>query len=317
MRPTFINKLIELAKNDDRIMLLTGDLGFAVLEEFKEKFPKRFINVGVAEQNMAGIAAGLAHSGKIPFIYSIGTFLTTRCFEQIRNDICYQNLPVKIVGVGSGFTYSLYGATHQPTDDIALMRGLPNMVVCAPGDPTEVRLATEISARHNGPFYLRIAAKGEPEIHKTEPKLEIGKGIILQNGADATLITTGNMLETGAAVVEKLQARGVEIKLISMPFVKPIDKNLILESAKNTRAIFTLEEHSLIGGLGSAVAEILAEEFCAPTAMQNQKQGSGLKFKRFALPDEFPPVGGSRQFLRDRAGISAEKVSSEIVTLIK
>ncbi|MFA4871771.1 MAG: transketolase C-terminal domain-containing protein [Patescibacteria group bacterium] len=300
MRSAFISNLIKIAESDERVVLLTGDLGYKVLEEFQEKFPQRFINVGIAEANMVGMAAGLALAGKIPYVFSIGTFATARCLEQIRNDVCYQNLNVKIIGVGSGFTYSLYGASHQPIDDIALMRSLPNMSVVCPGDPIETKMAVISSYKNTGPLYLRLAAKGEPNIHVQEPEFTIGRGIVLRDGEDITIMATGNMLANAKAAADQLVQRAVSVRLISMPFVKPIDKEIILKSAKETKIIFSVEEHCAIGGLGSAIAEILAED------------KTDVVFKKISLPDEYPKIVGSWNYVRDYYGLTPDKITENI-----
>jgi len=305
MRLAFTNSLIQAAQKDKNIFLLTGDLGYNVLEGFIEKFPDRFFNMGVAEQNMIGTAAGLALSGKIPYIFSIATFPIMRGLEQIRNDICYQNLNVKIIGVGASLTYSLYGATHQAIDDVAMTRALPNMVVISPGDPIETKLAVEFSAKHQGPVYIRIAAKGEPNIHSREPKFELGKGILMNKGKDLTLFVTGNMLASAKEITQELIKRDISVRLISLPFIKPIDKQIILKAARETRAIFTFEEHNIIGGLGSAVAEILAEA------------NINVYFKRIALPDAFPSEIGSWSYLRELYSLSPQKVVQTILRNIK
>lgn len=305
MRSTFIETLVKLAKKDKRIYLLTGDLGFGVLEKFRDSFPSRFLNMGVAEANMVGVAAGLALSGKIPYVYSIATFLTMRAFEQIRNDVCYQNLNVKLIGVGSGLTYSFYGATHQPIDDVGVIRSLPNMVIVSPGDPIETDLATKFSLAHQGPVYLRLAGKGEPTIHSEKPFFKLGQGITLIKGHDLTIMATGNILENAYLATKQLSQKGISARLISMPFIKPIDKKIILEAASQTKAIFTVEEHSLIGGLGSAVAEVLAED-----------NRSKILFKRIALPDEYPPIVGSRQYLREKYGLSVDEIVKYILKFL-
>jgi len=190
MRTAFIETLCELAEQDERIWLLTGDLGYSVLEQFAERFPDRFVNVGVAEQNMTGVAAGLALCGKIVFTYSIANFPTLRCLEQIRNDVCHHNLNVKIVAVGGGLAYGAQGYTHHAIEDLAVMLALPNMTVIAPGDSVEVRLATRAIVDWPGPCYLRLGRAGERIVHQTEPEFQIGKAIVLQQGSDVTLIST-------------------------------------------------------------------------------------------------------------------------------
>ena len=259
MRIAFINTLSEIARQDKRVILLTGDLGFSVFEKYIEELPRQFLNMGVAEQNMTGVAAGLAMEGKIPIIYSIVPFATMRNFEQIRNDICYQNLNVKIVGVGAGFSYGPYGHTHHGLEDIGILRTLPNLVILAPGDPLEVKLATQAMLKHKGPVYLRLGKAGEPNVHEKLLQFKIGKGIIIIKGNDITLVATSTMLYRGCEVVKELEKKGIKTRLVSMHTIKPVDTELIHDSAQKTKAIFTLEEHSLIGGLGSAVAEVLAE----------------------------------------------------------
>src|SRR3989344_1848258 len=300
MRNAFIRSLEEIARYDKRIFLLTGDLGFSVFEKFRDEFPDRFINMGVAEANMTGVAAGLALSGKIVFIYSIVPFATMRCFEQIRNDLCMQNLDVKIIGVGSGLSYGSLGPTHQSIEDIAIMRALPNMVVVCPGDPVEAGLVVRESMHYKGPVYIRLGRGGEPVIHKTRPDFEIGKAITLVDGSDVTLIATGNMLEN-AVLAAGLLAEKISVRVISMHTVKPIDKESVLKSADETKVIFTIEEHSLIGGLGSAVSEILAEH------------NKEIIFKRIALPDSFIKIAGSQKYLRSINSLSSEYVAERIL----
>lgn len=300
MRTAFINTLHELAEKDKRIYLLNGDLGFSVLEDFTRSFPNRSLNMGVSEANMMGAAAGLAMSGKIVFIYSIVPFVTARVYEQIRNDIALQRANVKIVGVGSGLTYGQLGPTHYSIDDISIMRSLPNMTVVCPGDPMETTAAVKAVTEYNGPVYLRIGKKGEPIVHRKIPPFEIGKGIPIKKGRDCTLIVTGNMLDTAIKVVEQLGIDGIGVRLLSFPTVKPLDDRLIKKAAKETSAIFTLEEHSIIGGLGSAVAEVIAENRLP------------VSFYRFGIPDQFPVLAGSQEFLRSYYKLSVKDISEKI-----
>lgn len=300
MRNAFVNALTEVALKDPRVMLLTGDLGYNVLEPFFRALPKQFLNMGVAEQNMMAFAAGLALSGKIPVVYSIATFATLRPYEQIRNDICYQNLNVKIVGAGAGLTYSQYGATHHAMEDVGLMRMLPRMTVIAPGDPLEVDAAVRAMLAHEGPCYLRIGSRGEPNIHPAAPKFRIGKGFVLREGADAALIATGNMLYTAAKATELLRTKGIAARLISMPTVKPLDEELVLDTARKFKYLFTVEEHSIMGGLGSAVAELLAEH------------ATGTRFARIAPADAFQPVGGMLAYVRGLNGLTPEKIAERV-----
>lgn len=305
MKQIFINTLIELAKKDKRIFLLTGDLGFSALEKFREKFPKRFFNMGVAEANMVGVAAGLALSGKIVFVYSIAPFITLRCLEQIRNDTCYQNLNVKLIGVGGGLCYGPAGGTHHAIEDISLMRVLPNMTTICPGDPFEAEMAIRLAVSHQGPMYLRLGKSGEPKVYLKTPHFEIGKGITVKRGNDIAIISTGNMLYTAKQVADRLTKNNISVRLISIHTIKPIDKEIILKTAKKTKTIFAIEEHSLIGGLGSAIAEVLSES--------NEK----ILFKRIALPDNFCKDIGSQEYLREKNGLSVAKITESILNNIK
>ncbi len=304
MRITFVNTLFEMAKKDKRIMLLTGDLGFSVFEQYIKELPKQYLNMGVAEQNMTGVAAGMAMEGKIPFIYSIVPFVTMRNFEQIRNDICYQNLNVKIVGVGAGFSYGPYAHTHHGLEDIGILRTLANLIILCPGDPIEVALATKAMLNHIGPVYLRLGRAGEPNIHKAMPSFKIGKGILIEDGKDITIIGTSTLLQRAWEVVSSLKEKGLSIRLISMHTIKPLDTQIILESARKTPAIFTLEEHSIIGGLGSAVAEVLVEN------------RANVIFKRIGVPDRFSKVIGSQEYMRRANGLSAEQIIETILNFI-
>lgn len=288
MRNTFIRTLIEEAKKDKRVFLITPDMGFSVLEEFRELFPDRFLNVGIAEQNAVGVAAGLALSGKIVYVYSIIPFVTMRCFEQVRVDVAYMKTNVRLVGVGAGLSYGPAGATHHSIEDIAIMRALPNMTICCPGDPIEVREIVKQSVSYSGPMYIRLGKNGEPKIHSEDTKIDIGKAVLVTQGDDLALITTSNMLEQGKIIVEEMINKGKFVSLISMPTIKPFDKEFILELIVNKKTIYTLEEHSVIGGLGSAVAEIIAES------------GSSVEFRRFGIPDTYSHIVGSQNYLRSK-----------------
>lgn len=307
MRTAFIKVLTTMARKDDRIYFLTGDLGFSVIEDFQREFPDRFFNVGIAEQTMMGVAAGLALSGKTVFTYSIASFITMRCFEQIRNDICYHNLKVRIIGVGSGFSYSTSGITHHSLSDIALMRSLSNMTIIVPGDPVEVERAIEKSEDIEGPIYFRLGKTGEPRLHDALSEFAIGRGLVMKEGDDIAVITCGSMLEVTKSVAGSLENKGLSVKVISMHTVKPIDEDLILNTASKTKYLFTIEEHNIIGGLGSAVAEIISE---IPSRGQ-------LIFKRIGVEDKFCIVAGNRNYIRDLFGISKEKIISKILSVVE
>src|SRR3954469_25913320 len=255
MRTAFIKTLFELARTNKDVMLLVGDLGFGVVTDFAREYPDQFLNAGVAEQNMTGIAAGLALSGKIVFTYSIANFPTLRPLEQIRNDICYHRANVKVVAVGGGFAYGSLGATHHATEDLAIMRALPEMSVVAPGDPEEAAAATEAVAAHDGPCYLRLGRAGEQKVHARPIHFQLGKAIQVRQGGDLTIISTGGMLQTAVDTGDALSHRGLQVRVLSMHTLKPLDTDAVLSAARETGGIFTLEEHSIIGGLGSAVAE--------------------------------------------------------------
>jgi transketolase len=258
LRNTFINTLCELAEEEERIWLLTGDLGFSVLEHFVNRFPKRYLNVGVAEQNMTGVAAGLAMSGKIVFTYSIANFPTLRCLEQIRNDVCYHELDVKIVAVGGGLAYGSSGYTHHAVEDLAVMRAMPNMKVVAPGDPFEAREVTRAVARERGPCYLRLGKAGEPYVHQHPPACSIGRAIPVREGFDAAVLSTGGMLQTVVGAAEICSRQGSSVAVYSVPWIKPLDVTLLRELAQRFALLVTVEEARSSGGLGGAVAELLA-----------------------------------------------------------
>ncbi len=305
MRNAFTKTLTEEAKKNKEIFLLSGDLGYGAIEPFREAFPDRFLNLGVAEQNLAGFASGLALSGKIPVVYSIATFLTLRCYEQIRNDACYQNLNVKFVGVGEGLTYSQYGATHHSMEDIGLMRLLPNMTVLCPGDPLEVVGAVKAMLAHDGPCYLRIGNRGEPVLNKKNLKFKIGKGTVIRAGREAALVTTGNMLENTVKAADILKGKGILAQVISMPTIKPLDESLLLKTASDFKYIFTVEEHSKIGGLGSAAAELFSEN----------RMKNSFRFQRIAGPDAFQKTGGWLSYLRKKNGLSPEKIAAKVLEI--
>lgn len=305
MRTAFIETLFSLAKDDPRIVLITGDLGFGVVTPFMKQLPNQFVNAGVAEQNMTGLAAGMALSGKIVFTYSIANFPVLRPLEQIRNDVCYHNANVRIVSVGGGMAYGSLGPSHHATEDIAVMRALPNMLVVAPGDPTETRLAVRALVDYQGPAYLRLGRAGEPDVHTTEPKFRLGKAITARSGHDITLISTGGMLYNAVLAAEALEEEGISARVLSMHTVKPLDEEAVLAAARETRAIFTLEEHSIIGGLGGAVAELLLESEVRPRI-----------FKRIGLNGGFSSIVGTQEYLRSQYGLDFAGILKTVRTVL-
>jgi transketolase len=305
LRTAFIQALNELADTDPRVCLIVGDLGFSVIEEFAQKHPDQFVNAGVSEQNMIGLAAGMALTGKIVFTYSIGNFATLRCLEQIRNDVCYHRANVKVVSVGGGVAYGNLGVTHHASEDVAIMRALPNMVVVAPGDPVEARLATQAVVEHDGPAYLRLGKAGEPVVHEQEPNFELGRAITLREGTDLTLIASGGMLATADKVARSLAAQGIGARLVSMHTVKPIDREAVTRAALETGHVFTLEEHSVEGGLGGAVAELIAE-----------LDPGHAPLKRIGLRPEFNKTVGDQNYLKSLHGLDEESVLKTIQQVI-
>ncbi|MFO0807409.1 MAG: transketolase C-terminal domain-containing protein [Gemmataceae bacterium] len=300
MRTAFIQTLCEVAAADPRVWLVTGDLGYSVLERFAAAFPDRYLNAGVAEQNMTGVAAGLALAGKIVFTYSIANFPTFRCLEQVRNDICYHNLNVKIVAVGGGLSYGSAGYTHHGVEDFAILGALPNMTVVAPGDPIETRLAVHELASSPGPAYLRLGKAGDPDVHSFEPPFALGKMIRLRTGAAATVVATGSMLSTCAIAADRLAMAGLNVTLLSCPTVVPFDDDALIESVRTTRRLVTVEEHG-VGGLGSLAGEALA------------RAGISAAFRPLRLPREAIAVAGSQAALRAARGLSVDGVMAAVV----
>jgi len=305
LRTAFIRTLTELAAKDRRVCLIVGDLGYSVIEEFAEKFPDQFLNAGVAEQDMIGLAAGMSMTGKVVFTYSIANFGTLRCLEQIRNDVCYHNANVKVVSVGGGLAYGNLGVTHHASEDVAILRALPNMTVVAPGDPVEAGLATRALVARDGPAYLRLGKAGEPVVHQDEPRFELGRAITLREGGDVTLIATGSMLATADAVAAQLAEKGLSVRLLSMHTIKPLDREAVIAAATETKLVFTLEEHSVEGGLGGAVAEVLAE-----------LEPGHAPLKRIGLRPEFNKVVGDQKYLKALHGLDQEGVMKTIQPII-
>ena len=284
--------LKELARQDERVFLLTADMGYSVFETFREEFPDRFLNTGIAEQNTIGIAAGLASRGKIVFVYSIIPFVTMRCFEQIRLDLAYNKSNVKIVGVGAGFTYGSLGSSHHALEDISIMRSLPNMTVLCPGDPIEARELIKQSYEHTGPVYIRLGKNGEPKIHPEDKKIPLGKAIEISDGNDLILITTSTMLETGKRWVDEWKDEGISVSLVSMPTMKPFDTESIKKFILRDMPIISLEEHNIIGGLGSAIAEVIADT------------GIGVKFLRLGINDKFSHFVGGHDYQKQKSNLT-------------
>ena len=301
MRDQFTSTLHTLAKKDKNVILITGDLGFGVLKNFWEDFPEQFINAGISEQAMTGMAAGMALEGKTVFTYSIGNFPTLRCIEQIRNDCAYHNANVKIICVGGGFVYGALGMSHHATEDLAIMRALPDVVVMAPGDLIEAECATKAIYEHPGTCYLRLGRGGEKRIHNIIPNFEIGKAIKIQGGEEIAIFSTGAIFDEAREACEMLKISGISPALYTFPTVKPIDEGVITECAGQYDLIVTVEEHNIMGGFGSAVAEVLAEF-----------RSSKASLVKIGLNDTYSCIVGTQEFLRDYYGMSAKKIAQRI-----
>lgn len=304
MRRMFNQTMLELADKDPRIHLVLADIGYGEIEAFARKHPDRYYNCGVMEQNMTGVACGIAMEGNIAVTYSIANFPTLRCLEQIRNDVCYHNANVKIVIIGGGVSYGPLGISHHSTEDIAILRALPNMVVLAPCDLQEAEAAARAMFAYEGPVYYRCGYKGERDIHHRPFQFEIGKAICVEDGDDCTVFFAGPIgLEAQKAVL-RAREKGVHCRLISMHTIKPIDRETILRAARETRRIITVEEHNLSGGLGSAIAEVLADE-----------GELDIRFKRMAIPDLYVHDVGDQAWLRNRLHLTAEDIEAEILKI--
>ena len=301
MRDAMMEAMFELAESNSDVMLLTADLGYGVFEKFAEKFPKQFLNVGVAEQNMIGVASGLALEGKIIFTYSIGNFPSLRCLEQIRNDACYHDLNITIIASGGGFSYGGLGMSHHATEDLSVMRALPAVTVVAPCTAWETKQAILQLAKQPGPGYLRID-KTKVDGVDQNGCYKIGKASVLREGNDFTIIGAGGIAEEAMKAAEVLHESGIECRVIAMHTVKPIDKEVIKAACMETNGIVTIEENNLVGGMGAAVSEVCMDEQIYPK-----------NYLRLGINDIYMAEVGSQSYLRKRVGIT----SDEIVRFIK
>ncbi|MBK6087594.1 transketolase family protein [Ruminococcus difficilis] len=308
MRDSVIRTLIELGQQDKSLKLVTGDLGFGVLKPFWEALPNQFVNAGIAEQNMTGVAAGMALEGNKVFTYSIGNFPTLRCLEQIRNDCAYHNANVNVICVGGGYVYGSLGMSHHATEDIAVLRALPDVTVICPGDPTEAELAVKKIANTQGTCYLRLGRGGEKRVNRVINEFEIGKAYKLRDAGDkavkVAVFSTGAILEETSIACDSLEEQGIGVEQYSFPTVKPIDKEVINDCAKRFDHIFTVEEHNIVGGFGSAVAEVLSE------------LGTGAKLHRIGINDFYCIEVGSQKYLRKQVGINADGIINKVKEVI-
>jgi transketolase len=306
VRDAFVARLEELARTDPRIMLLTGDLGFGVLDTFSKVLPDQFLNVGVAEQNLTAVATGLALEGSIVFTYSIGNFPTLRCLEQIRNDACYHDANVKLVCIGGGFSYGPLGPSHHATEDLAILRALPNMTIFSPTDAWEVACATEAMVNTPGVCYLRLDKSVSGFGVRPGEVFTPGRARVLREGGDITIVVTGGIAGEALGAAKLLAARGLQCRVLSMHTITPLDTAALDAAARETGGVVTLEEHSVTGGLGGAVSEHCLESGTVPR-----------RFARFGLRAGFSSVVGSQAYLRRAYGLDAESVAAGIETLLR
>jgi transketolase len=301
VRDTFIGVLNELAPQHPEILFLSGDLGFGVLNEYIDRFPRQFLNMGVAEQNMSGVAAGLGLEGYTVFTYSIGNFPTLRCLEQIRNDICYHDANVKVVCIGGGMSYGAVGYSHHASEDLAILRSLPGMLVLSPCDLWEAAEATRYLVTHRGPAYLRLDKSTAPPTKRPDEVFRPGNIRVVREGSDVTLAATGGILAEALLAAHALAERGVQCRVLSVHTIKPIDTETLVAAASQTGGIISIEEHNVDGGLGGAIAEALMEAGAFP----------GF-FARMGLRDTFSSVIGSQQYLRSVYSLDAPSIINTV-----
>ncbi len=302
-RDAYGEALAELGAINDKVVVLDADLSKSTkTNDFKKVYPERFFNLGIAEQNLLGTAAGFAAAGKIPFASSFAVFAVGRAYDQIRNSIAYPNLNVKIAATHAGLTVGEDGGSHQMLEDIALMRAVPNMTVIVPADGVETKQAVMAAAEHQGPVYIRLGRPKVPVLLGDDYKFEIGKGVVLKEGTDVTLVGTGIMVSKAMEAAELLAADGVSAAVVNISTIKPLDNALIAEMAQKTGAVVACEEHNIYGGLGSAVAEVLAEECPVPMA----RVGVEDKFGESGLPDE----------LLEKYGLTAANIAEKAKAVI-
>lgn len=305
MKTAFINSLVRLMDKYPDIITVTADMGFDVFEDLQKKYPNRFFNTGVTEQGSMSFASGMALSGYKVFFYAQAAFATMRCFEQVRLDVAYNNVNVKIIGTNAGVSLNQLGVSHFAVEDIGLMRLLPNMKIFSPGDPSEMEWSMNQAYKIRGPAYVRFTKTGGIPIHSRKIKIQLGKVVKMKTGTDGVFFVTGGLLSMAISVVENLRKKGISLSLYSVPTIKPIDKNLIIKEARIKKFMITLEEHYITGGLGSAVGEVLAEKKVA------------IELLRFGFPDKFTSVTGSNDYLLAYNGLSIEKIKKTLEEKLK
>jgi transketolase len=304
MRNAFAQEMVELAGRRADLVLLSGDIGNRLFDRFKDSSPGRFLNCGIAEANMIGVAAGLSSCGLRPVCYTIAPFLTLRVMEQIRVDLAYHHLPAVLVGAGAGLSYASLGATHHSLEEMGMLRLIPGLAVLAPGDKYELRAMLRAAFDWPGPVYLRIGKKGEPDVHSRIPSFSIGRSIPVRPGGRVRLLAIGNILPAAVAAADILGARGIACGVVSMASLKPLDTGVLAESFESATLVATLEEHSILGGLSTAVAEWLAQQTPGPRA----------KWLRFGTPDEFLHATSTESSARAGYGLTAEAIAENILS---
>jgi transketolase len=300
MQKAYLFALNELAEKDHNVLSLIADSGTGYDELFKRDFPDQFFDFGISEEHMITAAAGMASCGKIPFVYTAGAFLAYRCLEFIRDDICFQQQNVKIVGMGSGLAWSTLGVTHHTTEDISALRALPDITIFSPACPSEVQHIVRAAYEIKGPVYIRLGMGGEPEIYQEPYPFNAGSSVQIKSGRDITIFSTGSILPEVVSAAEKLEERHINTRVINIHTIKPMDKEAVIKAASETQMLFSVEEHNILGGLGGIIAEILAET------------GTGVKLKRIGLPDSFAVGYGSVQDVRRMNGLDSSGIYSAI-----
>lgn len=302
IRKTCLNMVYELAKRDDRIVFIGSDLGPGLLDEMKHEIPGRWFMEGVSEQNIIGMAAGLAMEGYIPYVNTIATFITRRCFEQVALDLCLHNLPVRLIGNGGGVVYAPLGPTHLAIEDMAIMRALPNMTVVAPTDADEMQRLMETTPDYPGPIYIRLGKGGDPIVSRDEDGFEIGKAILLRPPGEVLIAATGVMVDRAMTAAHMLAPEGVDCGVLNLHTLKPLDAGTLLGLASKVRLVVTVEEHTLVGGLGAAVTEALSDGLgdSMPT------------IRRLGIPDVFAEEYGTQDSLLESYGLQAPQIAATI-----
>lgn len=301
MRNAFAKQVEILAEKDPRVVLLMGDIGNRMFNQFQERFPNRFFNAGIAEANMITMAAGMASEGLRPYCYTIAPFVTSRAYEQIKLDLGYHHLPVVLIGTGAGLSYASLGATHHSLEDVGIMRTIPGMQILSPGDSLELESLLDLSLNFTNPSYIRIGKKGEPTIHSEKPDLELGRNCLIQDGSDLCIFSTGNMLPVSIQAANHLASTGHSVRVESVPSLVPFDHASIHSAIKQFKILATIEEHGKVGGLGDIVASIYAET-----------ENPSSRIIRFDAGEEFIHLTCNQDEARNHLGLNPENISSTL-----